>query len=292
MKKFQEWLAESSLRHQLKVPQNPKHHPEGPVDRHTMMVRAALNPAIELLRKKQEEDPNGALANIDLTFSPEEIKMLRFTALLHDIGKGEALDPETLSAHGHENPETFEKSMMLLGPKWHQIYDQTNPKDKEDLWWIIKYHMSLKDKEGFQNKALKKELLDDQGRYKADRKIKLLLVFLLMDRMGRGGEAGTPWKQAKQFSQSNANAAQDGFEGINITASTYRSDMEKKNARTNQPIGNDPKTAVDHLRQRGKTTDQIRMALLGMVKSGKFQLSIEEIDRLLESRIFRFKDSL
>ena len=176
-------MFESSLRKQLQVPQNPKHHPEGDVDRHTMMVRSALEPAIELLIKNKINNPEGPLENIDINFSKQDKNILRIAALLHDIGKGDALNPETLSAYGHENPKTFEKAMKRLGSIWYQIYEKSSQDDKDDLWWIIKYHMSLKDQEGFQNKKLIKELLDENGKYKSDRRTKLLLVLLLMDEL-------------------------------------------------------------------------------------------------------------
>jgi tRNA nucleotidyltransferase (CCA-adding enzyme) len=289
MKSFQQWIIESSLRDQLQVPQNPKHHPEGPVDRHTMMVRASLNPAIQLIKNKQAEDPTGPLSNLDLNFTKEDINILRFAGLLHDIGKGDALDPETLSAHGHEDPRTFEKAMRRLGPIWHQMYEKANLQDKDDLWWVIKYHMSLKDKDGFQNKALKKELLDENGKYKPDRKIKLLLVLLLMDRMGRGGQGGVDWNTAKQFAQSNTGAAEQGLSGIYKTSDLYSSEMNRRTKSASQPIGDNPEIVVQNLKQKGRTTDQIRMALTGMTKNGKFNLTSDEIESLIKESKMNFR---
>jgi len=289
MKNFKNWLTESSLRKQLEVPQKPQHHPEGDVDRHTMMVWSSLKPAIEILKQKQNQDPTGPLSELDLNFTKEDLKLLRFAGLLHDIGKGDALDPETLSAHGHENPETFEKAMHRLSPIWHKIHDQANPKDKDDLWWVIKHHMSLKDKEGFQNKTLKKELLDDKGKYKTDRKVKLLLTLLLMDRMGRGGQADFPWQQAKEFAKNNAEGAHKGLKGIYTTSDLYRDEIEKRDAKASTSIGDDPKTVVTNLKLKGKTKEQIRMALQGMAKNGKFQLSPKDIDDLLQESTMSFR---
>jgi len=285
MKSFNEWLVESSLRQQLKVPQNPKHHPEGGVDRHTMMVRSALEPAIKILQEKQKDDPNGPLSNLDLSFTSEDVNVLRLAGLLHDIGKGDTLDPKTLSAHGHEDPENFEKAMQRLGPAWHNMYGQANSMDKEDLWWVIKYHMSLKDEQGFQNKSLKKELLDDQGKYKSDRKIKLLLVFLLMDRMGRGGESGIPWQKAKQFAQSNASAAERGLGGIDTTAHVYKKDLDKISARASKPMSNDPVDFVASMREKGKPNEIIKSALKGRFPN----LNDEDIKTLLGESRMRFK---
>lgn len=289
MKTFNQWVTESSLKQQLLVPQNPVHHPEGSVFRHTMMVRASLKPAIKLLKKKQAEDPTGPLSNLDLNFTTEDLNILRFAALLHDIGKGDALNPETLSAHGHENPKTFEKAMRRLSPIWHQMYEKANPQDRDDLWWVIKYHMSLKDNKGFENKALKKEILDQNGNYLPDRRIKLLLVLLLMDRMGRGGEKDFSWSQAKQFAQSNIDAANKGLGGIYTTSDLYRQASAQKATQTNKSLGISPEEIVQNLRQKGRTSDQIRLALAGMTKSGKFNLSTEDIENLLKESRMSFK---
>ena len=290
MKTFNQWVTESSLKQQLLVPQNPVHHPEGSVFRHTMMVRASLKPAIELLKKKQAEDPTGPLSNLDLNFTTEDLNILRFAALLHDIGKGDALNPETLSAHGHENPKTFEKAMRRLSPIWHQMYEKANPQDRDDLWWAIKYHMSLKDNKGFENKALKKEILDQNGNYLPDRRIKLLLVLLLMDRMGRGGEKDFSWSQAKQFAQSNIDAANKGLGGIYTTSDLYRQASAQKATQTNKSLGISPEEIVQNLRQKGRTSDQIRLALAGMTKSGKFNLSTEDIENLLKESKVSFRE--
>jgi hypothetical protein len=271
-----EWLKESSLRQQLKVPQNPKHHPEGGVDRHSMMVRHSLQNAIEILRQNQKQNPDGPLSNLDLSFSNEEINILRLAGLLHDIGKKDALDPETLSAHDHENPEVFEKGMQRLDSVWRRMYENSSQEDKDDLWWIIKYHMSLKDKEGFQNKNLKREMLDDQGKYKPLRRVKLLLTLLLMDRMGRGGNSEFPWSQAKSFAQNNKDAALKGLQGIYTTADLYKSEMEKIANRTSKSISNDPKEFADILKQKGKSPEEIIIAL-----KGKFGLSDSEASELL-----------
>jgi tRNA nucleotidyltransferase (CCA-adding enzyme) len=288
IKNFKQWISESSLRNQLQIPQNPKHHPEGSVDRHTMMVRASLMPAIRVLKEKQAEDPYGPLSNLDLNFTKNEINILRFASLLHDIGKGDALDPDTLSAHGHESPKTFEKAMLRLSPNWHQMYEKASEEDKSDLWWVIKYHMSLKDKDGFQNKALKKEILDENGKYRTDRRIKLLLVLLLMDRMGRGGESGVDWNIAKNFSRSNVDAALQGIKGIYTTSDLYKKSLEKPQ-KTNRSIGDTPEVVVKNLKQKGKDLETIRMVLTGMTKSGKFELSSEEIENLIKENNTGFK---
>lgn len=281
--RFQNWISESSLKDLLSVPQKEKHHPEGDVFRHTMMVRGSLNSAIELIKNNQQNNITGPLSNLDLNFSQEDINILKFAGLLHDIGKGEALDPNTLSAHGHENPKTFEIAMKKLGPWWQKVYEKSNSKDKEDLWWIIKYHMSLKN-EGFLNKKLKKELLDDNGKYKNDRKVKLLLVLLLMDRMGRGETGNVSLSQARQFAKNNTTAADKGLEGIYATSNTYLKDLNKTK-KTSTPSPDNPKDFVDFLKKSNRTTDQIKQAL-----QGKFGMSPEDIFDLLGESKLTFKN--
>jgi tRNA nucleotidyltransferase (CCA-adding enzyme) len=282
MKKFSNWLKESSLGDILNVPQNPKNHPEGSVYRHTKMVRAALNPAIKLLQSKQEADPSGPLSNLDLNFNQADINILRLGALLHDIGKGEALNPITLSAHGHETPEVFEKAMKGLGDIWKYMYDKADQTEKDDLWWIIKYHMSLKDDVGFQNKALKKELLDDNGKYRNERRVKLLLVLLLMDRMGRGGESGFNISQARQFAQSNIEAGQEGLSGIYTTSDAYLKDLAKMNK--NKVSFSSPAEMISALKQKGTSRAQIIKAV-----KGKFKLSDEDADNLVPESVIGFR---
>ena len=281
MKTFKDWIVESSLRQQLKVLQNPKHHPEGSVDRHTMMVRSTLYESIKIIQDEQKKDPAGPLSNLNLNFTSSDINVLRLASLLHDIGKGETLNPETLSAHGHEDPENFEKAMKRLSPIWHKMYHKADTGDKEDLWWIIKYHMSLKDDQGFQNKSLKKEILDSEGKYKQDRKIKLLLVFLLMDRMGRGGKGGVSWKKAKEFAQNNKEAAEKGLRGIGITASNHKNNINRISIRSSKPMPEDPFEFVSLMRKKGKSNELIKSALRGKFKD----LSVQEINKILGESI-------
>ena len=65
------------------TPQNPQHHPEGDVWKHTLLV---VDFAAEIKYKLPKED----------------WLILMYAALLHDIGKPACLDKETLSCHGHE----------------------------------------------------------------------------------------------------------------------------------------------------------------------------------------------
>ena len=193
----------SSLRDILSdVPQSPKYHPEGDVWKHTLQTRRSMDKAINLMKQAQK-DPDSPFANLDLNLTDDETKMLRLAAWMHDIGKASATawttkggskmprqqvpdDPSTLGGKGwqsigHEDPEHFEPSMEKLGPAWQQMYEKASSKDIEDLWFIIHSHMGAL----FGKKAF--EWVDDDGKYRNERPIKLTLILELMDQYGRGG---------------------------------------------------------------------------------------------------------
>jgi len=291
MKTFQEWLKESSYRTATDYPQDSVEHPEGSVRRHSMMVRHSLDAAIDLIKQKQQQDPEGPLSNLDLNFSPNEYNILRLAGNLHDIGKGSSMSIELkdggrtrIKNIGHDQPEHFEKGMSELGPAWQQMYSKADPQDKEDLWWLIKHHMSLDDERGIGNRELKREILDDQGKYKSDRRIKLLLVLLLMDRMGRGGTP-TSWQSAKQFAQSNVEPARRGLNAIDKTTFLHKQKLDRDEARASKPMPNDPEGFVLGMREKGRDNTSIRLGLKSKFKD----LTDQEINQLLgESRV-RFR---
>ena len=205
--RFKNWLEMASLKDILKdVPQNIKHHPEGNVWNHVRMVRQSMNNAITLMYQAKQ-DPNSPFSNFNMDLTQDEKNILRLAGWLHDIGKSSAtkwtvdkkkripwreVPPEYegeegekgWQAIGHENPEHFEPEMKKLDSIWKNMYDDASAKDKDDLWFIINNHMSLKP-EGF-GKKRNNQWIDENGKYKNERKIKLLLILIIMDRMGRG----------------------------------------------------------------------------------------------------------
>ena len=72
------------------VPQDPVHHPEGDVFRHSQLVRKAIPKAVQELIVAQKNDLLLPLSLIDFNLSSQEKKILYLTAWLHDIGKATA----------------------------------------------------------------------------------------------------------------------------------------------------------------------------------------------------------
>lgn len=204
--KFKQWL-ESSLKGLLEpVPQSPIHHSEGNVFIHSKMVRKQLNSAISHFQEMIATNP--LFSNFSHNLTSSDINLLRIGAWLHDIGKASAttLTPPSLNgeeqpsinwkdnpwnpesqgkikAIGHEDREHFEPMMQKLGEPWQSMYLKSSVEDKEDLWYIIKHHMDLKG-EGF-GKRMLGGLKDSDGKFKNERRIKLLLILIMMDQSGR-----------------------------------------------------------------------------------------------------------
>ncbi len=225
------------------VPQDPVHHPEGSVWNHIMMVRRSMSRAIEMLQEAQAQ-PGNAFANLNLDLTDEEKNILRMAAWMHDIGKAGATtlniggehtpwaekpDPSKgrWQAISHETPKFYKPQMRKLkGTPWQSIWEKSGYEDKKDLFFIVNHHMGLRTQSasGF-GKRLSNQWIDENGQYKNERKIKLLLILVLMDRLGRG--VPDPEGTAKQ-------AIED------MQAPAERAQHRRSRLQTSQPAPDDP----------------------------------------------------
>ena len=193
----------SSLRDILKdVPQSAKHHPEGTVLTHVRLVRRALPIAEGLF----EEERHKGLPFSDYgPLTGHERKLLRAAAWLHDVGKAATTawthpddsrtpwqelggkmpdDGGRLQSLRHEEPDYYEPVLRQLGIAWQKMYEKTLPEDRDVLRFLVDEHMGFvgeKVSRGFVH-----VLMDDRGVLRPETRVKLLIVFKLMDVIGRG----------------------------------------------------------------------------------------------------------
>lgn len=178
------------------VPQNPDHHPEGSVLNHVRLVRKAISSAIlELKALKSDPVLGDVLANLDFNVDSEEIKILNAAAWLHDIGKFTSTTVDgvhfnstpkrdgKIQAIGHETPKHYRpqiERLSELAPKELVDFYETH---MDVVNFLIERHMDFAHG-GFPNRVIAEFF--EEGRIKNDRRMKLLLVLMWADKMGRG----------------------------------------------------------------------------------------------------------
>jgi len=265
---FKLWLVESSLRDLLKdVPQNPEHHAEGDVFKHTRMVRNSLEVAKRLLKKEQGIFP---FSKINFDLSDKEEKILKICAWLHDIGKASATTVDgihwkdaadtsgKISAHQHDQSHHYEPMIDKLGSMWSPMLSVLSPDEIQDIYFCIDYHMSLGN--GSFSKKVSSVVFDQDGNYKNERKVKLLLYIITMDWTGRisGNKGGE-------------NGALDAIQGFKNSAYKLLEKNKIINSRKKTSI-DDPKEFILYL--KGKPIEVIKKAFIN--KFGR-EISDDEI---------------
>jgi hypothetical protein len=205
--RFREWMVAEGMRELAKaysdalkdVPENPVHHPEGTTLKHVKLVRRAILSAGQALQDlKSEPAFDEILSNLDFRLSEDEVRVLIMAAWLHDIGKTTATtiggtpfrDAPDLSgkiqAIGHEKPDHYAPQvdrLLALAPDSTARFYESN---KELINFLIERHMDFSHG-GFPNRVISDYF--EGGKVKNDRRIKLLLVLMWADKMGRAKAA-------------------------------------------------------------------------------------------------------
>ena len=279
---FRTWLEMSSLRDILSgVPQEPSHHPEGDTFTHVVMVRKSMDQAVELFRAAQQKQGN-AFEKLNFNLDDTERQILQVTAWMHDIGKAGATTFRVGDTHipwqqahntefsqgrwqalQHERPKYYMPQMRRLADTsrmWQSIWRNTEGAAKKDVLFIINHHMDLRhaSAEGLP-KSLANQWIGADGQYVNRRRVKLLLVFFLMDRLGRGEAVGPV---------ANAN------EAIGLLQRAAERVKSRRNKPQNAPAPDDP---VEFLKSLGGKPDWV----IPQAFKGKFGRTPtqEELDR-------------
>jgi len=223
------------------------------------MVRKQLYDAIRHFQDLVANDPK--FSNFSTFLNASDMNLLRIGAWMHDVGKRSAttindqpwqpgmnVDPtaDKIKAIGHENPYHFEPMMQQLGPTWKKMYDNASPEDKEDLWFMIQNHMKLQ--HSGLTKRILAQTLDSEGKFKNERKIKLLLILIMMDKTGRIKADGI----RDTLSQTSSI--------MSTSAQKYQDAKRPAQPRT---MWDDPVSLTQHMLGKGVGIERIKQALAG-----------------------------
>lgn len=255
--KFKKWRESKDLAKAYRgllqdVPQDPAHHPEGNVLAHVQLVRKAIPRAIsELTNLKNSVQFDNILADIDFTISPEEFKILSLAAWLHDIGKASAttIDPKgKIQSIGHQDPEHYqpqlEKLRSIAPPDVVALY----MRNQELVNFLIERHMDFVQKEGFSGSFLRTYF--SNGKVKNSQEMKLLLVLMWADKMGRKPEEVITNGIAKNVQRLARSSERSAAKAANIANQT-------------KPFAGTAADMEAMLRQKGLSDLQIQQALKG-----------------------------
>lgn len=276
--RFKLWLTIAEGRRELAttyrgllqdVPQDPVHHPEGNVLTHVQLVRKAIPRAVMELNKLKAVPPfSDILSDIDFTISSEEAEILALSAWLHDIGKASAttVHPQTgkIQSIGHESPEHYspqiEKLKEIAPPETVALYT----KNMGLINFLIEHHMDFMSKEGFPASFLRTYF--QNGKAKNSPEMKLLLILMWSDKMGRKPEETIAASIAKNADRLAASSARNFKKDFNIANQT-------------KPYQGGPADFNALLMQRGLTDPGQRLKALKNKFPGLSNQEIEDIFR-------------
>lgn len=260
---FKEWLFEghrelaSMYKSRLGgVQQDAEHHPEGDVLAHSRLVRGAIKQAALTLGSYTGE-LGDVLSLIDFNLNAQELEILALAAWGHDIGKVTATGVENgrIHARGHQDRDHFEPQLADLGSVASEKTRQLYLHNKDLVDFLILHHMDFAS--GSFGRAFVAENFEG-NKVKNTLRMKLLLVLMWADRLGRGRVSLLSNERALLKSASMA-AKRAG----NI-------------AKQSGAFTGNASSMAQMLRQRGVDADSIRRSL-----QNKYGLSDEEIAGIL-----------
>jgi len=260
--KFKEWLQNESaieLARQYAqllrpIPQDPKHHPEGNVLAHTLLVRRSIPQAVRhLLQLKTIEPWSTILEDIDVVPDARQMKILKLATWLHDIGKIPAttITTDSGSRHWtepgetgkirslrHEDPEYYQPEIDKLVGITPEKIKKTYDENKSLFDFLIQRHMDVS-KGGF-SKSFVAEYFKN-GVLVPDEKIKLLLILIYSDKMGRKPQSEESIEKNDQAlktasEKSKTNAEKNKKQDFQTPEDMIKS-LKMKNLPLNQILG-------------------------------------------------------
>jgi hypothetical protein len=239
------------------VSQDLEHHPEGDVLWHSRLVRGAIKQAALTLGGYTGE-LGSVLSLIDFSLNNQELEILALAAWGHDVGKVTATGVENgrIHAWGHQDRDHFEPQLRDLGSVASEKTRDLYLRNKDLVDFLILHHMDFAS--GSFGRAFVAENFDG-GRVKNTLRMKLLLILMWADKLGRGRVSLGSHERALLKS-----ASMGAIRAGNI-------------AKQSGAFSGDAASMVKMLRDRGQDDSVIRRSL-----ANKYGLSSEEISRLLQ----------
>jgi len=251
------------------VPQDPNHHPEGNALLHIQLVRKSVPKAIATLKSIKNREPfTHILSDINFDVTPLEKQILYLAAWLHDIGKSTAttvgginfnylrqmdimyqMDGGKIKSIGHDAPQHYMPQINRLKDLAPESTKDLYVKNKDLINFLIDHHMDLMNSDGFSSSFVREHFVD--GKLINSQKIKLLLILMWSDKMGRTEE--TIPKSIRNNEER-------------LIASSNRSVEQKRKAEIEQQKAkakgfNSPEQMIDILTRRGLTPQQVQTAV-------------------------------
>lgn len=256
------------------VPQDPVHHPEGDVLTHTRLVRKAIPKAIRELEVAKSGQLSSVLINMNFGIDASEAAILAMATWLHDIGKATATTiggnpwhlggTGKIQALGHQYGQHFLPQIEQLSSVAPEATKELYTKNAELINWLIEHHMDFANGQGFSKSFVSENF--DGGVVKPTQRMKLLLILMWADKMGRLPES------------SVAAAAQKNSKNLLISAN--RGAVKAANlAKQSVSFGGSPEEFAQSMKTKNMTRGQRMSALRGKYP----QLTPEEITKLSES---------